>query len=160
MVGRLVEGVRLYHEVSGARLIVSGGVVNQGHEPLAKLMADFLRQIGVPAKDIVMEGKSRDTYENLAEVRKLVGASPFILVTSAFHLPRAIAVARKLQMNPLPAPACIWALQAYPEKMSIAQLASSFFTGFAYPSTARLARIQWVYHEYLGYVWYWLLGRL
>jgi len=94
---------------------------------LAKLMADFLRQTGVPAEDIIMEGKSRNTYENLAEVRKLVGSSPFILVTSACDQPRAVGVARKLQMNPLPAPACIWALQHYPAKMSVAQFGECLF---------------------------------
>jgi uncharacterized SAM-binding protein YcdF (DUF218 family) len=159
-VARLVEGIRLYHQLPGAKLIVSGGVVKPGDEPLAKLMADFLRQTGVPTEDITVEGKSQNTYENLAEVRKLIGSSPFILVTSASDQPRAVGVARKLQMNPFPAPAQIWALQHYPAKMSIAQLASAFFTGFAHPSTARLARIQWAYHEYLGYVWYWLLDRV
>jgi uncharacterized SAM-binding protein YcdF (DUF218 family) len=160
MLGRLAEGIRIYRQVPGARLIVSGGVINQEDEPLAKLMADFLRQMGVPAEDIALEAKSRNTYENLAEVRKLIGASPFILVTSACDLPRAVGVARKLRMNPLPAPACIWALQHYPTKMSVAQLARDFFLGFAHPSTTRLTRIQRAYHEYLGYVWYWLLNRV
>jgi uncharacterized SAM-binding protein YcdF (DUF218 family) len=159
-VGRLVEGIRLYHQVPGVKLIVSGGIIKKGDEPLAKLMSDFLRQIGVPAEDIVMEGKSRNTYENLTEVRKLVGANPFLLVTSGCDLPRAMGVARKLQMNPLPAPACIWSLQHYPTKMSVTQTATAFITGFAYPSTTRLSRIQWAYHEYLGYIWYWLLNRV
>jgi uncharacterized SAM-binding protein YcdF (DUF218 family) len=160
MLGRLTEGLRLYHQLPGARLIVSGGVINQGDEPLAKMMADFLRQMGVPAEDIVTEAKSRNTYENLTEVSKLIGASPFILVTSACDLPRAVGVARKLQMNPLPAPACIWALQHYPTKMNVAQLSRDLLIGFAHPSTTRLARIQRAYHEYLGFVWYWLLNRV
>jgi len=160
MLGRLAEGIRLYRQVPAAKLIVSGGVVNRGNGPVSGLMADFLRQMGVPADDIVVEGNSRNTYENLVEVRKLVGSSPFILVTSAYHLPRAVGVARKLQMYPLPAPACIWALQHYPPQMSTAQWAAAFITGFAYPSTTRLARIQWAYHEHLGYLWYWLMDRI
>ena len=160
MLGRLAEGLRLYYQVPGAKLIVSGGVINEGAEPLAKLMADFLRQMGVPGEDIIMEAKSRNTYENLAEVRKLIGTSPFILVTTACDLPRAVGVARKLQMNPLPAPACIWTLQHLPAKMSVAQLTKEFFIRFTHPSTTRLARIQRAYHEYLGYVWYWVLNRV
>ena len=63
-------------------------------------------------------------------------------------------------MNPLPAPALFWALQRYPADMGVVDVATAFVTGFAYPSPARLERIQWANHEYVGYVWYWLLGRV
>ena len=159
-VNRLTEGIRMYRLIPGAKLIVSGGAVGRSRVPVAGLMADFLRQQGVPSDDVVEERKSRNTYENMVEVRKLVGSNPFLLVTSACDLPRAVAVARKLEMSPLPVPASFWALQHYPARMSAIDGATAFFTGFAHPSTARLSRVQWAYHEYLGYVWYWLLDRV
>jgi len=157
---RLAEGIRLYRQLPGSKLIVSGGVVREGDGPIAGLMADFVVQLGARGEDILTEGNSRTTYENLLEVRKMVGSNPFILVTSACDLWRASAVARKLGMSPIPAPACVWALQHYPAVMEASQWVTSFFGAFAHPSPARLTRIQWAYHEYVGYVWYRLLGRV
>ncbi len=157
---RLAEGIRLYRLSTGAKLIVSGGVAGARGTPVAALMAEFLRQQGVPHEDVLEEGLSRNTYENLFEVRKLLGSRPFVLVTSACDLPRAVAVARRLGMNPIPAPASFWALQHYPANMGVLDGIVEFVTGFAHPSVARLARIQWAYHEYVGYGWYWVLDRV
>jgi uncharacterized SAM-binding protein YcdF (DUF218 family) len=157
---RLAEGIRLHRLLPGSKLIVSGGVVREGDRPVARLMADFAQQLGVRGEDILVEGGSRTTYENLLEVRKMAGDTPFILVTSACDLWRASAVARKLGMNPVPAPAGVWALQHYPARMDAGQWVAAFFGGFAHPSPTRLARLQWAYHEYAGYFWYRLLGRL
>jgi uncharacterized SAM-binding protein YcdF (DUF218 family) len=157
---RLAEGIRLYRRAVGSKLIVSGGVVRGRGEPVAKLMAEFLREQGVAQADVVEERRSRNTYENMVEVKNLVGSSPFVLVTSACDMPRAVAVARRLGMSPLPAPASFWALQTYPANMGAIEGLGAFFTGFAYPSTDRLARLQWAVHEYVGYVWYWLLDRV
>lgn len=156
----LSEGLRLYRLLPGSSLITSGGMAPGGKKPIASSMADFLRQMGVPAGNLIVEGNSRNTYENLVEVRKLVGSNPFILVTSACDLKRAVAVAHKLKMRPIPAPAHIWTLQYYPPDMSISKWIADFFICFAFPSTENLSRIQWAYHEYVGYAWYKLLGRV
>ena len=121
-------------------------------------MAEFLRQAGVPESDVIIEGNSQNTYENLLEVNKLVGGNPFMLVAQACDLRRAMAVARKLHMNPAPAPACYWALQ-YHTGISPLKNAARHLEAFMHPSVENLSRIQWAYHEYVGYVWYRLLGR-
>jgi uncharacterized SAM-binding protein YcdF (DUF218 family) len=153
------EGLRLYRLVPGAKLILSGGVVRKGDRPVGASMSDFLSQMGVPGSDLIVEGNSRNTYENLFEVKKLVGSDPFILVALAPDLRRANAVARKLQMNPIPAPACIMTLQHH-ANLSTSERIGGFFKSFEYPSTNRLPRLQWAYHEYLGYLWYSILGRI
>jgi uncharacterized SAM-binding protein YcdF (DUF218 family) len=156
----LAEGIRLYRMVPGARVILSGGVARPGDKPVAAIMADFLNQMGVADSDLVVEGNSRNTYENLREVKKLVGSRPFILVALGCDLRRAVAVARKLQMQPVPAPACLWTLQHHSAEMSGAQRIADFFSGFARPSSIRFSKLQWAWHEYLGYAWYQLLGRI
>ena len=156
----LSEGLRLYRLVPGAKLILSGGVVKEGERSVAAAMADWMRQMGVRAEDVIAEETSQNTYENLFEVRKLVGTAPFILVAAACDLRRAVAVARKLQMNPMPAPAGIWALQNYPRNAKTMGKVSYFFSSFGFPSMQRLSRLQWAYHEYVGYVWYQALGRI
>lgn len=156
---RISEGLRLYRLIPGAALILSGGIAREGEKPVAAMMADFIQQMGAPAKDLIVEGKSRNTYENLYEVKKLVGSDPFILVAAACDLRRALAVAKKLQMAPIPAPACIWASQHHPKNTGAGERIATFFKRFI-PSLDNLSRLQWAYHEYLGYIWYRLLGRI
>jgi uncharacterized SAM-binding protein YcdF (DUF218 family) len=156
----ITEGLRLYRLIPGAKLIMSGGVARSGDKPVAAIMADFLQQMGVPAPDLIVEGNSRNTYENLIEVKKLIGSSPFILVAQGCDLKRAAAVARKLGMQPIPSPAGLWAAQHHRLNMSIIERITDFFVSFAHPSIANLSRLQWAYHEYVGLLWYRLLGRI
>jgi uncharacterized SAM-binding protein YcdF (DUF218 family) len=156
----LAEGLRLHRLIPKSKIILSGGVAPRGEKSVAASMADFLRQMGVPAENLIVEGNSRNTYENLVQVGKVVGDDPFILVASACDLKRAVGVAHKLKMKPVAAPAWFWALQHYPENMSFSDWIADFFTCFAYPSTDNLFRLQWAYHEYAGYAWYRLLGRI
>ncbi len=153
----MTEGLRLYRLLPGTKLILSGGIIRIGDRPVSAMMADFLQQVGVPADEIIVEGNSQNTYENLLEVKKFVGSDPFILVAAGCDLRRATAVARKLQMAAIPAPACIWASQHHPEKASAGEKIAAFLRRFG-PSVENLSRLQWAYHEYLGYVWYRLLG--
>jgi uncharacterized SAM-binding protein YcdF (DUF218 family) len=159
-ISRMAEGIRLYRMIPGARLIVSGGVVREEDGPIARLMAEFAREMGVPDRDIVMEEKSTTTYENLAEVKKAIGSEPFLLVTTACDLRRAAAVARKLGMKPQPAPAAIWAAARYPAGMSRRDWIWRLLQSLGAPATKRLTYLQWAYHEYAGYLWYRLLGRV
>ena len=159
-VARLTEGIRLYREIPGAKLILSGGVLPSQDVPISRLMADFARSIGVPDQDIVIETSSTTTYENLLEVKKIVGSEPFILVTSSVVLRRAVAVARKLGMTPLPAPAAIRAARYYRDDMSWKQWILRVADDTGYLRADRLGYLQAAYHEYLGYFWYWLNGRI
>jgi uncharacterized SAM-binding protein YcdF (DUF218 family) len=160
MLYRVVEGIRLYRLSATAKLLMSGGILRRGDPPVAQIMADFARAQGVRKEDLLVETKSQNTYENLLEVQKMLGSKPFILVTSAYHLPRAMAVARKLQLHVTAAPARIITLQHFPALMGwqvwIRTVAGSFLT----PSLGRLTLLQRAYHEYVGYGWYWILGRI
>jgi uncharacterized SAM-binding protein YcdF (DUF218 family) len=153
------EGLRLYRLLPGAKMIMSGGIVRDGEKPVAAAMSEFLQQMGVPATDIMVEGRSLNTYENLVEVKKLVGSTPFILVAQACDLRRATAVARKLQMQPMAAPSHYWALQ-YNLNKGMPEILKRYLESVVYLSVGRLEKIQWAYHEYVGYLWYQLLGRI
>jgi len=157
---RLAEGIRLYRLVPESKMILSGGAMCEGDRPISSIMADFVREMGVPDKDVIVEGGSRNTYENMVEVKKVVGLEPFILVTSACALRRAMAVARKLGMRPVAAPACIWALQNCPSESSWTEWIGRVLRGFGSYSPDRWVYLQSGYHEYLGYVWYKLIGRI
>jgi uncharacterized SAM-binding protein YcdF (DUF218 family) len=159
-IGNMSEGLRLYRLIPGSKIILSGGIARKGDKSVAALMDEFLQQMGVPAADLIMEGTSQSTYENLLEAKKLVGTNPFILVAAACDLRRAVAIANKLGMNSIPAPACIWTLQHYPNSADTAGQLAYFLGSFGSPSLENISRLQWAYHEYLGYMWYRILGRL
>lgn len=158
-IARMSEGIRLYRQRPGVKLLLSGGVMRSGERPIAELMADFAAAMGVPREDIVVEGTSRTTYENLVETKKTVGTDPFVLVTSAYHLRRAMGMARKLEMNALPAPAAIWAAHHYRAGMSWMQWGWTVLTNLG-PATHRFAYLEAAYHEYLGYAAYSMLGKI
>ncbi len=156
----LCEGARLHRLMPHAKLIVSGGVAKQGERPVAAAMADFLQQLGVPKDSILIEGNSQNTYENFLQTKPLLESAPFILVASGCDMRRAMGVAKKLQMNPVPAPANIWTLQRHPGNWALVDWAANYFTNRGYISLKNIPRLQWAYHEYLGYLWYSLLERV
>ena len=83
---------------------VSGGS-NLLQMPDHKAVADIHRQLlamaGVPPEQIHIEQNSRNTFENLQNLQQLLpgGETKFLLVTSAFHMPRSIGIARQLGLN-------------------------------------------------------------
>jgi uncharacterized SAM-binding protein YcdF (DUF218 family) len=133
-IGSMSEGLRLYRLIPGAKLILSGGIIRRGEKPVASRMAEFLQQMGVAASDLIVEGNSKNTYENLFEVKKLVGSDPFILVAQACDMMRAVAVARKLEMNSIPAPACFWVLKHHRATMTAKVPWIKFFNNSDPPS--------------------------
>ena len=100
---RLVEGIRLHRHLPGSRLILTGGP-GLDVVPNAEVVAAVARELGVPQEELIVLGKPRDTREEAACVREIVGTSPFVLVTSAFHMPRAMRVFREAGLRPVPAP--------------------------------------------------------
>jgi uncharacterized SAM-binding protein YcdF (DUF218 family) len=157
-IGRLVEGIRLYRQNPRAKLLMSGGSLKEGDPAIAILMADFLRAMGIPGDSILVEGNSKDTHGNLLEVRNILGEKPFLLVTSGYHLRRAMAVAKILKMHAIAAPAQIWTLQNYPSDMTWIAWTLRAIKSFSTPSLYRLIYLQRASHEYVGYLWYQLRG--
>lgn len=102
---RVWHAARLFHRGVAPRIIVSGGsyAVESGQAPAtqteAVAMRQFLIALGVPEERIVMEGRSVNTIGNMRETRALVGTTRVALVTSAFHMPRALRLARKADLN-------------------------------------------------------------
>ncbi len=97
---RILHAARLHRAGKVRRVLVAAG--NIPWLPSIKTEAELIRELlvtwGVPPGDIEIAGASRTTYENAIEVRDLRRARPFetaLLVTSASHMPRAVAVFRK-----------------------------------------------------------------
>lgn len=106
---RFVEAAVLARRFPEAKIVVTGG---QGSLVLAgDTDADtaprLLTALGVAPERLILEGKSRDTYENAQFTKEMVKPVPgatWLLVTSAFHMPRSVGLFRKAGFEVTPWP--------------------------------------------------------
>ena len=145
---RLIEGIRLHRAIPGSTLLLSGGPVFN-RVPEAQAMAELAQELGVPISDIVLEDKSMDTEGQARAIRGFVADQPFVLVTSASHLPRAMALFRKQGMRPIPDGA------NYLIKRGQEGNPEGFF-----PGSRGLEKWETLAHESLGMLWGRLTGRM
>jgi uncharacterized SAM-binding protein YcdF (DUF218 family) len=145
---RLVEGIRLQRLFPDSKLLLSGGP-GEAAEPVAQTMSRAAQALGVAASDIVLEDVSKNTAEEAALVAPMIGQERFLLVTSAAHMPRAVALFRKKGLDPIPSPS------DYGVKVEAGR--SSFGL---YPRSGRLNQADIAMHEYVGMKWAKLRGEL
>jgi uncharacterized SAM-binding protein YcdF (DUF218 family) len=106
---RVWYGASLYRAGKAPKVIVSGGRIiwKGGGKPESEDLTKLLVQMGVPAGDIIPEGESINTRENAVYVQKILKANNFktiLLVTSAMHMPRSMAIFKHLGINAIAAP--------------------------------------------------------
>jgi uncharacterized SAM-binding protein YcdF (DUF218 family) len=138
---RLAEAIRIYKKIPGSKIILSGGAVFNRH-PEAETLLRTAQMLNVPQRDIVLDNNSKDTEEQAVQISSMVGKDRFILVTSAYHMPRAVAIFKKIGLLPIPAPTNHMVLKKgniRPEDF--------------YPSSGALLKVERAAHEYLGLVW-------
>jgi uncharacterized SAM-binding protein YcdF (DUF218 family) len=145
---RTLEGARLARALPRAKLLLTGGV-SRGRVTEARLMAEAARFFGIAPERIVIDEKPWDTEAQAKSVAARAGTGPVILVTSANHLPRAMALFRRAKVTVIPAPT----------DFRVGRVTLDW-TDFFIPQigSARLWRV--ALHEYLGRWWAWLRGRL
>ena len=100
---RVAEGIKLWRENPGCKLVFSAGSINEP-VPEAEVMSRVAQALGMGQQDILLESESRDTEESAKAVASMVQKEPFLLVTSASHMPRSMAMFKKLELNPIAAP--------------------------------------------------------
>jgi uncharacterized SAM-binding protein YcdF (DUF218 family) len=145
---RLMEGVRIFRQHPGSKLILSGcGAFDP--VPEAHVMADVARFLGVDRRDIILESGSNDTEDQARLIRPIAGDRPFVLVTSAIHMRRSVALFRKQGMNPIPAPAG-----------ATADTEPAVTPSWFFPNVDALEDSTAAAHEYLGLAWAKLRGQI
>lgn len=103
---RFSQSLELYHQRKIKKLVFVSGSTTTGKPPLseAELARDAAIRFGVPVDDIIALPKSRNTYENAIEFREFLSGQSetdsLLLITSASHMPRALACFRKQELNP------------------------------------------------------------
>jgi len=101
---RVTEGVRQYLQHPGSKMVFTGG---KGADTLssAETAARVATSLGVPRQDILLVDTPRDTEQEAAAVALMIQQQPFLLVTSANHMPRAMRFFQAAGLHPIAAPA-------------------------------------------------------
>ena len=101
-VDRIITAAGIARRYPDARILFSGGNTNLTGSDAAReadLSAAFLESFGVSGSRLVLERQSRNTYENAEFAKALAAPKPgerWILVTSAYHMPRSVGIFRKV----------------------------------------------------------------
>lgn len=146
---RIDTASELYHAQKAPKIIVSGGAL-AGEVSEAKGMAAKLVSKGVPKSTILLENNSKTTHENAEfTANELIHneIKSIILVTSALHTPRSMAVFDRYNLEVTPAP--------NPPQITIPD-----DPGFLLllPNARALESSRSIIKEYLGLIVYWLRG--
>jgi uncharacterized SAM-binding protein YcdF (DUF218 family) len=153
---RLGQALYLYKKGAVQKILISGGsgdlpfqtksVSNEG-----QLSAQFLVLAGVRSADIVLENKSRNTHENAVFSAKILRErfpkSQYVLVTSAFHMRRAIGCFRKEGISVLPFPGAFMSGRR-----------SFMPSEWLFPTEDAFSDSYFLVKELVGYLMYWVVG--
>ena len=106
---RLLHAFRLYKANKAKLIIVSGGNVFSQRRVKSEAFytAEILQEWGVREEDILVEGESRNTHDNAIATKRLMDSrqiDKILLVTSGFHMPRALATFRTAGIDAIPTP--------------------------------------------------------
>ena len=148
---RLVESVMLINKYPSARIIFSGGSgsINKNEPSHSDVAKKFYNNMNIPFSRIIYEQKSRNTYENILYSKKIAKPKKneiWLLVTSASHLNRSIAIAEKLNWEFIPYPTDFNSSKKFYFKISLNFLSN--FNNFQKSS-----------HEWVGIIAYYFMNR-
>jgi uncharacterized SAM-binding protein YcdF (DUF218 family) len=106
---RMTTAIELARRYPSARLVFTGGSAGLLLEGRAEAIGarKLWLSLGVPDERMTFEKKSRNTWENALFTRDLVKPAPgetWLLVTSAWHMPRSIGIFRRLGFDVIPYP--------------------------------------------------------
>lgn len=143
---RLAEGIRIYRLHPGSRLIFTGyHGIDKDPVSFPEKLKELAVALGVPETDILTFSGPRDTVEEAQLIAGLFPQSRLVLVTSASHMPRAMALFEGAGLQPVPAPTD--------------HLSKPATRWWRFPDARSLAKTERWIHEQLGLLWAKLMGQ-
>lgn len=149
---RLLAPADLARRFPNARIVFTGGSASllstEARE--ADYSAPILETAGIAKARLILERESRNTYENAIFTRQLVMPKPgerWLLVTSAFHMPRSMGIFRKAGFD----------VEAYPVDWRMGGREDLF--SFTNSALDGFGRTEVAMREWIGLVAYRLMGR-
>jgi uncharacterized SAM-binding protein YcdF (DUF218 family) len=150
-VDRLIAAADLARRYPDAKLVFTGGsAALLDTEPReADVARQVFAELGLSPDRAIYERESRNTYENALYSQRLVDPKPgeiWLLVTSAYHMPRSVGIFRKLGWETVP----------YPVDYSVPPPSAR---EASHEVLDELEGVNWGLREWLGLVVYYALGR-
>ncbi|HSI08600.1 MAG TPA: ElyC/SanA/YdcF family protein [Rariglobus sp.] len=146
---RIVEGVRIARALPNATLIVTGpGDPDEPGPTHAHLYAEVAVSLGIPRDRIIEISDPRDTEQEAVAIHAISQSAPVALVTSAWHMPRSVALCRRAGFDPV---ACPSDFSARPPKLR--------FTDWISWNLGGLERSTKAIYERIGATWSRLRGK-
>jgi len=111
---RFLGGMELASRLGeGCLIIFSGSAGRQRGDLTVALTMQELSRLMSPGRQVLAEARSESTAEHPANVRPLLKKEPFVLVTSAYHMPRSVRSFKKAGLDPIPFPVDYLATNGY-----------------------------------------------
>ncbi|TCJ14313.1 YdcF family protein [Flaviaesturariibacter flavus] len=152
---RFIQTALLYKAGKIHKIIVPAGngyIVQHGFSEAAFIRDHFVR-LGIPATDIYLDSASRNTLENAQNTKRILDTAhlpgPYLLISSAAHLPRARRVFDKLQIP----------VELFPCDFVSRARSNNFVEDYLLPSSTALATWDGYLKELLGTMTYKLTGK-
>lgn len=136
---RLTEGIRIFKKLNNAKLILSGYAGDDDITPHAIISKNVAISMGVDENSIITFEKAKDTKEESLFAKELVKDEKLILVTSAFHMKRAVKLFKEKNIDLIPAPTDF--------------LAKEKNDYLREPNSKELRKTELAFHEYIGLAW-------
>lgn len=159
---RLLYAVKLYKQGAAPLIVLTGGRIQWygGESSEAESMATLMEIMGIPREAILLESRALNTYENAVYTKEILerrNIDRVLLITSATHMPRSLAIFKKQGIEAIPAPTdfLVSDRNLIESKFSTESRILSFF-----PNTESLDRTTQVLKEYIGTFIYRLRGWL
>jgi uncharacterized SAM-binding protein YcdF (DUF218 family) len=150
---RLMAGIKLYKTGKAKKIMISSGSgqLMNPNEKEALFIKSYLLDIGIPEKDLIIESESKNTRENAVYSAKILNKEyingNYLLVTSAFHIPRAKSCFTKVGLTITPFSVDH---QSGPRKF--------LFDHLFIPDSDSLRRWQMLIKEWIGFTTYKIMG--
>lgn len=151
---RILYAGKLYKDGKAGRLLLSGGNItwlNGRTTTPAEEMARVLDLMDIPREDMWLQTKSQNTYEDAlysSQVLKEKGVQRVLLVTSAQHMPRSIALFQHQGIDVIPAPVDYTITQANWDNLFSFDLQTTLVN--LAPNTSSMSLTSSVLKEYIG----------
>ncbi len=152
---RFIQAAKLYHQKLVSKILITGGSSSLSELKLyneATFIRSELINVGVLPADIIVEGRARNTHENAVYSLQLLDSlklhPPYILITSATHMPRSKKVFENAGMKHF---------IVYPTSYTLFN--GSFFELYILPSAAALNQWNKLFKEWFGMLAYRVTGK-
>lgn len=160
---RVIYAAYLFKHGVAPHLLISSGRIEwlDTQESPTQDMLFLLDMLGIPKEAVWLEDQSRNTYENAIFSQKILAEyniQRIVLVTSAWHMPRAVGVFEKAGLEVIPAPTDFTLTDADIEQLGSFNLATQLINWL--PSASNLELTDMALKEYLGILVYRLRGWL